>query len=178
MAMQQIITLGVPGTAMPAWGDRMTEADIQAIVGFMRQWETTAPEVAQPLGPPSGGGGPPWLRNQTTTTTNSAGTVATQVPGAVATANPAAQSAGAGGQTGSQMSEQDMATHMAQEAANGGGQGRGQGAGTQEQAQAAEPDALDWRVLALFAGSLSVAFTLIAIGVASLKRARNNRPSP
>lgn len=47
-AMQQIITLGVPGTAMPAWGDRMTEADIQAIVGFIRSWEPSAPEVATP----------------------------------------------------------------------------------------------------------------------------------
>lgn len=47
-AMQQIITLGVPGTAMPAWGDRMTEADIQAIVGFIRSWEPNAPEVATP----------------------------------------------------------------------------------------------------------------------------------
>jgi hypothetical protein len=62
-AIQQIVTLGVPGTAMPAWGDRMTDAEIQAIVGFLRQWEATAPEVAQPLGPPSGVGGPPWLRN-------------------------------------------------------------------------------------------------------------------
>lgn len=62
-AMQLIISGGVPGTAMPAWGDRMTEADIQAIVGFIRQWEPTAPEVAVPTRP--GGGGPPWLRNNT-----------------------------------------------------------------------------------------------------------------
>lgn len=62
-AMQWIISGGVPGTAMPAWGDRMTEADIQAIVGFIRQWEPTAPEVAVPTRP--GGGGPPWLRNNT-----------------------------------------------------------------------------------------------------------------
>ncbi|MDI6696249.1 MAG: c-type cytochrome [Anaerolineales bacterium] len=48
-AMQQIITLGVPATAMPAWGDRMTEVEIQAIVGFIRAWEPTAPQVAQPL---------------------------------------------------------------------------------------------------------------------------------
>lgn len=61
-AIQQIVTLGVPGTAMPTWGDRMTDAEIQAIVGFIRQWEATAPEVAQPVAP--GGGGPPWLRNQ------------------------------------------------------------------------------------------------------------------
>ncbi|GAB4484637.1 MAG: hypothetical protein OHK0031_08700 [Anaerolineales bacterium] len=59
-AIQQIVTLGVSGTAMPAWGDRMTEADIQAIVGFIRQWEATAPEVAVPT---RAGGGPPWMRN-------------------------------------------------------------------------------------------------------------------
>lgn len=64
-AMQLIISGGVPGTAMPAWGDRMSQADIQAIAGFIRQWEPTAPEVAVPTRP--GGGGPPWLRNNTTT---------------------------------------------------------------------------------------------------------------
>lgn len=64
-AIQQIVTLGVPGTAMPTWGDRMTEVEIQAIVGFIRQWEPTAPEVATPTRP---GGGPAW-RNTTTTNT-------------------------------------------------------------------------------------------------------------
>jgi mono/diheme cytochrome c family protein len=48
-ALQQIITLGVPQTAMPAWGDRLNEAQIQAIVGFIRSWEPTAPEVALPV---------------------------------------------------------------------------------------------------------------------------------
>ncbi|MBI5965773.1 MAG: c-type cytochrome [Chloroflexi bacterium] len=82
-ALQQIITSGVPGTAMPTWGDRMTDAEIQAIVGFIRQWEATAPEVAQPL--TTGGGGPPWLRNQTTTTQSNP----TPQPATV-TSNPAA----------------------------------------------------------------------------------------
>lgn len=180
IAIQQIITLGVPGTAMPAWGDRMTEAEIQAIVGFMRQWEATAPEVAQPLGPPSGMGGPPWLRNQTTTATP-AGPAATQIPDGVEAADPAASSTGANEQTGPQTSAQDMATHMAQEAANaggGGGQGQGGPPWGQEQARASEPDALDWRVLALIAGALSVAFTLIAIGVTFLRRVRDGQPSP
>ncbi|GAB4549454.1 MAG: hypothetical protein Fur002_26610 [Anaerolineales bacterium] len=59
-AIQQIITSGVPGTAMPTWGDRMTEVQIQAIVGFIRQWEATAPEVATIA---RGGGGPPWRQN-------------------------------------------------------------------------------------------------------------------
>jgi mono/diheme cytochrome c family protein len=48
LAIQQIITLGVPGTSMPAWGDRLTDSEIQAVVGFMRSWEPTAPAVAEP----------------------------------------------------------------------------------------------------------------------------------
>ena len=64
-ALQQIITNGVPGTAMPAWGTRMSDADIQAIVGFIRQWETTAPEVATPV---RGGGGPAWRQATTQVT--------------------------------------------------------------------------------------------------------------
>lgn len=56
LAMQQIIISGVPGTSMPAWGDRLADAEIQAIVGFMRSWEPTAPEVATP----ARGGGPWW----------------------------------------------------------------------------------------------------------------------
>jgi len=94
-AIQQIVTLGVPGTAMPSWGDRMTDADIQAIVGFIRQWEPTAPEVAILTRP--GGGGPPWTRN---TTTNNFGllpstntmTTTTAGPGHQVTAQPTTQS--------------------------------------------------------------------------------------
>lgn len=56
-ALQQIITFGVPETAMPAWGDRLGEVEIQAIVGFIRSWEPTAPEVAIPA---RTGGGPWW----------------------------------------------------------------------------------------------------------------------
>ena len=66
-AIQQIVTSGVPGTAMPTWGDRMTDAEIQAIVGFIRQWEATAPEVATLTRP---GGGPSWRNNNTTTTSS------------------------------------------------------------------------------------------------------------
>ena len=50
---------------MPTWGDRMSTSDIQAIVGFIRQWEATAPEVATLA---RGGGGPPWRNNTTTNT--------------------------------------------------------------------------------------------------------------
>ncbi|MFZ5909642.1 MAG: c-type cytochrome [Chloroflexota bacterium] len=179
-AIQQIITLGVPGTAMPAWGDRMTEADIQAIVGFIRQWEATAPEVAQPLGPPSGQGGPPWLRNQDNAMPNAAGAGA--ATGLEATPIPGA---GTGRQAASQMSEQDMATHIAQEAANGGGgqgqgqgQGQGRNAGFQEQAQASALEALDWRALALITVGVVIAAALVFLGFKSLKSAQDNNPPP
>lgn len=84
-AIQQIVTLGVPGTAMPSWGDRMMDADIQGIVGFIRQWEPTAPEVAVLTRP--GGGGPPWITNNmnpvnplpSTNTTNTTTTTTTNV---------------------------------------------------------------------------------------------------
>lgn len=56
-AIQQIITHGVPGTAMPVWGDRLADYEIQAIVGFIRSWEPAAPVVATLA---RGGGGPWW----------------------------------------------------------------------------------------------------------------------
>ena len=68
-AIQQIIAQGVPGTVMPAWGGRLSEADIAAIVAYLRSLEPTAPEiVTQPqtavggTGRGGGQGGPPWLR--------------------------------------------------------------------------------------------------------------------
>jgi mono/diheme cytochrome c family protein len=126
LAIQQIITQGVPGTAMPAWGDRMTEADIQAIVGFIRQWEPTAPEVATPTR--AGGGGPPWLRNNASTT---------------------APAQGQGG---------------------GAGQGQGQGHAAQPVTQSNWWQVIDWRILLLAVGALSIAFTLILMGVESLRK--------
>jgi mono/diheme cytochrome c family protein len=58
-AIQAIVSLGVPETSMPAWGDRMTEDQIQAIVGFLRSWEPNAPAVAQPVRITG-----PWWANQ------------------------------------------------------------------------------------------------------------------
>lgn len=60
-AMIQIVTHGVPGTAMPAWGDRLSASEIEAVTAFVRAWEATAPAVAQPSTAP--GGGPPWRQN-------------------------------------------------------------------------------------------------------------------
>ena len=56
-AMQQIITMGVLGTAMPAWGDRLSETEIQALGGFIRAGKPNAPDVATPSVDPAGSGG-------------------------------------------------------------------------------------------------------------------------
>jgi mono/diheme cytochrome c family protein len=47
-AIQQIIAGGVPGTVMPAWGGRLSEADIAALTAYLRSLEPTAPAIAQP----------------------------------------------------------------------------------------------------------------------------------
>lgn len=130
LAIQQIVTNGVPGTAMPVWGDRMTESEIQAIVGFIRQWEATAPEVAVPA--KGGGGGPPWMRNNTQTTTTPSG-------------------------------------------GQGTVQGQGQGQGQAQSQQTAWWQAIDWRILLLLTGGLSIAFTLIFLGFESLYRRPRKR---
>lgn len=44
-AIQQIIGLGVQGTTMPAWGGRLTEADIAALTAYIRSWEPNAPAI-------------------------------------------------------------------------------------------------------------------------------------
>lgn len=51
-----------PNSSMPAFGDRMTAVEINALVSFVRAWEPTAPWVENPRGTEQGGGGPPWLR--------------------------------------------------------------------------------------------------------------------
>ena len=46
---------------MPAFGDRLTAVEIDALVSFVRAWEPTTPWVQNPRGTDQGGG-PPWLR--------------------------------------------------------------------------------------------------------------------
>jgi mono/diheme cytochrome c family protein len=50
-----------PNSAMPAFGDRLTSVELDALVQFIRGWEPTAPWVENPRGTAQGGG-PPWLR--------------------------------------------------------------------------------------------------------------------
>ncbi|NOY99196.1 MAG: c-type cytochrome [Chloroflexi bacterium] len=169
LAIQQIVTQGVPGTAMPAWGDRMTEADIQAIVGFIRQWEATAPEVATPAR--GGGGGPPWLRSD--------------APADVFVP-PGQQTDGAAGQAAD---PQAGATDH-REGSGAGGPPDGYGGGgvaaggehtagevppwAQEQVQPAWWETLDQRVLVLVFSGVGVATLLIFVGYVALRR---NPPS-
>jgi mono/diheme cytochrome c family protein len=68
-AIQQIIALGVSGTSMPAWGGRLSEADIAALTAYLRSLEPTAPAIVDPANtgagntPGGGRGGPPWRQN-------------------------------------------------------------------------------------------------------------------
>ncbi|MDM8531846.1 c-type cytochrome [Anaerolineales bacterium HSG25] len=47
-ALQAIILQGIPDTRMPAWGGRLTDAEMTALVSYIRSWEATAPAVAAP----------------------------------------------------------------------------------------------------------------------------------
>jgi mono/diheme cytochrome c family protein len=159
-ALQQIITLGVSGTAMPAWGDRMTDAQIQAIVGFIRSWEPTAPEVATP----TRGGGPWWATGGTR-------------PGGRSNS----QSLPSGGQPSAGQSQTGQLGSTGQQ--QGGGQAQGQASGQQQgggppwarqQTQTSWLQTLDWRSTILVATVilLSMAFIIIAFyGLRRLKRA-------
>ncbi|HIP72284.1 MAG TPA: c-type cytochrome, partial [Anaerolineae bacterium] len=50
-----------PGSVMPAFGDRLTTTEIEALVSAIRGWEETAVWVENPRGTAQGGG-PPWMR--------------------------------------------------------------------------------------------------------------------
>ena len=50
-----------PNSSMPAFGDRFTSVELDALVQYIRAWEPTAPLVENPRGTAQGGG-PPWLR--------------------------------------------------------------------------------------------------------------------
>ncbi|MBN1304927.1 MAG: c-type cytochrome [Anaerolineales bacterium] len=176
-ALQQIVILGVPQTSMPAWGDRMSEAEIQAIVGFIRQWEPDAPEVAEPLRPGGGGGGgPPWLRDS-----QSGGQGRGQGGGRSAWAGQGQDQTTAG--AGSARAGEAAGTALPADQHTGAGEGGQDGppawAGTGQE-QAAYTTAqetswrkdLDWRILLLATGGLSIAFTLIWLGFAALKGKR------
>ncbi len=161
LAIQQIITQGVPGTAMPAWGDRISESDIQAIVGFIRQWEATAPEVATPSN--TGGGGPPWLRDDN------------WVP-------PGQQAQLNAGATQEELdalraAEQAAGTHEGAGPPEGAGQGQGHATGetgnpswAQNLDEPAWWETIDVRIWTLVLGATAIALLLIVVGYVALRR--------
>ena len=48
-AIYQIIAGGVPGTLMPAWGSRLSDYDLQALVAYLRSMEPSAPAILPPI---------------------------------------------------------------------------------------------------------------------------------
>jgi len=50
-----------PNSIMPAFGDRLTSVEVDALVQYLRSWEATAVWVENPRGTEQRGG-PPWLR--------------------------------------------------------------------------------------------------------------------
>lgn len=61
-----------PFSQMPAFGDRLTSVELDALVQYIRAWEPTAPLVENPRGTAQGGG-PPWLRTKPDGTTTQPG---------------------------------------------------------------------------------------------------------
>ncbi len=166
-AIQQIIMQGVPGTAMPAWGDRMLESDIQAIVGFIRQWEATAPEVASPAmmgrGGRGGGGGPPWANgsNWTPPGMSGGGELTQEELDALRAAEEAARG------------NQDNATRPSERFGEEDGMheaGGGIPPWAQEMEEPAWWERLDIRTWTLILGASALALVLIVIGYTALRR--------
>lgn len=201
-AIQQIVTLGVPGTSMPAWGDRMSDDEIQAIVGFIRSWEPTAPEVAEPA---RGGGGPwwqsdssgsrqtgpPWLRDQNNTSSGNQ-----NLPSGGNRQSPQAgnQQSGSGNPDGNTPPDEHQpgAGRLEGDAPPGEqqpGAGRPDGgdappgehshegeAGGPPWAQPAQPtswwEQLDWRIAVFLSAGFLIALILMASAIIGLRRLR------
>ncbi len=183
-AIQQIVTLGVPSTAMPAWGDRMTDAEIQAIVGFIRAWEPNAPEVAEPArggGPwwksegsqtPGGSkGGPPWMRNESGQVQNS---VALPSGGDTVASSVAHQTASEPGQAqspyGAQAESGQMGPNPAGEQTQPMDHGSTSGGPpwAQEIVEVEWWQEIGWPAFALGGSVFSISWVLIAIAVKRL----------
>jgi cytochrome c oxidase cbb3-type subunit 3 len=158
-AIEQIVTLGVPGTSMPAWGDRISEAEIQAVVGFIRSWEPTAPEVAQPSrvrGPWwQSAGSPPSSGTSSGQNLPSGGTGSGHTSGESVPAGGAGQGSGGGQTPGDPAASETAGNHT------------GTPPWSASTAAPAWWDNLDPRILAL-GGGLS-ATSLVLIGAAFLK---------
>jgi mono/diheme cytochrome c family protein len=178
-AIQAIITLGVPGTSMPAWGDRLTEAEIQAIVGFVRSWEPTAPEVAEPARVRG-----PWWRGSTIAGPASQAASAAANPTAVAPTSAAqtaaTQTAPLATPDPTQAVQPTSTPHVpagqgSQAGAGAGSAGQGAHTGGGQGSPWIETptpwyQALDWRAWSILAAVLGLALLLIGAGVVKMSR--------
>ncbi|MGB9641310.1 MAG: c-type cytochrome [Anaerolineales bacterium] len=176
-ALQQIITLGVPGTAMPAWGDRLSDAEIQAIVGFIRSWQPTAPEVAEPArggggpwwqtggtNPNNQGGRPPWLRNNAAPSPNSPA-----LPSGDSNPNAPNQANVSGSPKIGQGQPASGQTHSSD---NQNSQPGGHGAPYSPINQLpSQPSTVDWRTIALIGGIFLSSSILIGLGLRGTRKA-------
>jgi mono/diheme cytochrome c family protein len=167
-AMAQIITHGVPGTSMPAWGDRLTDAQIQAIVGFIRSWEPTAPAVAAPR--TTGGGGPPWLRNQPTPQGRTPAATPTPRP----TARPAATQQGDAAAASAQATPAPTPTYQPAAGQSSRAGSSAPGAGFAARATTSQSPtglaAWDWRQILLIGGVGLLGLALVGWAAAVLRR--------
>ena len=175
-AIQAIITLGVPGTSMPAWGDRLTEAEIQAIVGFVRSWEPTAPEVAEPARVRG-----PWWRGSTVAGPSSQAASAAANPTAAAPTAASTQTAPEATPDPTQAAQPTSTPHVpagqgSQAGAGSAGQGTHTGGGQGSkwiESPLAWYQTLDWRAWSLIAGVAGLSVVMVVIGL--LKMLRLNR---
>ena len=143
----------------------MSEAEIQAIVGFIRSWEATAPEVAEPARgggspwwqsgsgqtPGGRGGGPPWLRSDSTSSNSSSlpsgGNIQPAKTDILTT-----------------LTGTNLNTHSYQNSQN-----RPPWMQTAQDQSTSWWQALDWRVVALVSGGLLAAMILVVIGLVGLR---------
>jgi mono/diheme cytochrome c family protein len=113
--LQAIINGGNrPNSTMPAFGDRLTTTELEALVGYIRAWEPTAPMVENPRGTQQGGG-PPWLR-ATPDPNNLVQPQSGQGNGYRGGANPNFQRGGKGGNSGQDEGQQQQGTVAPQSA--------------------------------------------------------------
>ena len=207
-AIEQIILSGVPGTAMPSWGDRLTTAEIQAVVGFVRAWEPDAPAVAETArggprwssGQPGNGGGqpgsagqgqgPPWLRDNSAQPANplpgGGQSLAPDAGGSLDTSTPVAASAGEAathaGNGQSQTPNHGGSTGTRAPAAGSAGEPASHAGGGPPWAQtaAAPPEEEPWdaRILLLFGGGGALSLGLTGWGLIGLQRTTRRAAAP
>ena len=163
----------------------MTDAEIQAVVGFIRAWEPTAPEVAEPArgggpwwqsdgaGSPtgSGRGGPPWMQNSNTSSQEGA---VLPSGGNVPVVQPQSHQPGEQGFSNEDIPENQQPDQVEKpQGTSAGDHQPGEGSGPPwAREQTPEPwwRDLDWRVYAFVGASAGMALLMILFAWLGLRR--------